>query len=81
MNVNFDNSTIIVLKAFEELHPNEIVRLYYGKAKRINKCEHSTAIGLVVPLLNPSIIKRNCKVKILVCGVCFLPLSDEVKTE
>jgi hypothetical protein len=83
MNLKLDNLQLVILKAYEELHTGDAVRLYYGKAKRVNidnKDEQPLALGIVLPLLNPPVIKRNRQVKVAVYGTFFLP-KKEVKPE
>jgi hypothetical protein len=75
MNLKFGNLQLIILKAFEELHVGDIVRLYYGKAKRINEGEKYPVLGFVLPLVNPTVVKRNRHVKVAIYGI------EKVKSE
>ena len=73
-----DEHIVVKFKAFETLHPYDAVYLHYGKVKKASVKDEKRIVGIVVPMLNPSEIKRNQNVVVLVLGV-FYTKSDEIK--
>jgi len=61
-------SMILMLKAFEPLQPNDIVRLYYGKVKKVT-AENQVPVGIVAPLpYNGQPISKDAYVAVIVYG-------------
>jgi hypothetical protein len=60
---------IVKLKAYEPLQPNDVVRLYYGKVKKVTAKNHNP-IGIVAPSpYNSQPIIKDADVAVIVYGV------------
>ena len=68
---------IVKLIAFEELHPGDLVQSYYRKVKRTKN--NRKAIGIVPPMFNPPIIKRNESVLVCITGTIYMGEKEKMQ--